>query len=582
MAIALLHNWSEDISTPGLFTLHDGKTVPGSWRLKGAVCDPKAFPTPLARAEALRHVLRGGEEAAGHVLAIRFKLLLLGATLDFLQIDRVDLASDEFDNLGRALLRAESDARYLGLLVRRKETSDVCFGASHPDCLFFPHARRSRTDWDELASLVGRQQGAAIRLLCDFRSALDNAGAWDPEIIDWQTGLQWLLGEQAGSPELAELRKSSRLVGPLILRLPTGNPDQPTTLRAVYWPVLAPGYTEKVISYFYLSPPAKAAKGIELRDAVGTSLATIAIPETGENVDPVALGAGNIEMHPVRDVQPPLTRRLWLRGRGEQTGLLELLRPVENALRLSSFGSTVGRASGVGSPVTQAAAQQCPVFFPDPIRIIADMGLWRGEGEDEAVAFSHRCEELTFGPGGPGRLPTPSDLERDGGVVVRMETSSGIGRVAYLDRCGVKDVGDLRALGLLLFLLFTGEAEVDLDAGGIVDDAFTPLLDSVSEVPLEPTSELYARSCDSDEATRLGRRLATLQRFVRSYRSEESSTDLERLCSLAARSLAFWAHGSEVQPMGMPGERTLRYRLWDGGQEIAFVRDVVEPAQFEE
>jgi hypothetical protein len=579
MAIALLHSWSEDISTPGLFVLHDGLSAPGAWRLKGVTADPKAFPTPLARAEATSHVLRGGEEAAGHELAVRFKLLAYGLTLGKLQYVLLDLAAPELDNLGRALVRVEPDSRYLGLVGRGSEGAFAAFGATHPECLLFPHARRSRADWDDLAGAVGREQDLASRLLADLRAALDAADAWNPEVVAWQSGIECLLGQQTPSPDLIELRRNARFIGPFVLRVAGASGEK--TLQAIYWPVVHREYTQKVVEYFKLKPT-RTAEFVELRDAVDNAAARVLLPMAGENVDPVALGAGQIEIVPQRELQPQENGRLFLQCRGGQPGLVDLLRPVETALRDSHFGPAARRASAVGAPLSQEQAQQCPVFFPDSIRIIADMGLWRGEGEADAIRFSRRCEEVVFGPGGPGRYPEVRDAD-SGSVVVRLETGAGPVRVAFVERCGGTEVGDLRALGLLLFQLFVGEAELDAEAGGIVDGSFTPLVEQSVEHPLEPVADLYARSSSPVEAERLGRRLATLQRFVRSYRSGDGTAGADRLLWLAARALATWARGGvEVLPLGLAAERTLRYRLPGGGQEIIFARDHVELAQFAE
>ncbi|MFH1435966.1 MAG: hypothetical protein ABIJ56_09645 [Pseudomonadota bacterium] len=572
MAIALLHDWPDAPSEPGLFTLVEGTSLPARWRLSPTACDPKGFPSPMARAEAMRHVLRGigKEPGAGHEMAVQFRLLVFGAVLGFVELRPLDLRSAETDNLGRAILRSEPDARYINLLVLRADSGEICYGASHPDCLFWPHARRGREDWDRLARLVGPREQEARKVVAEMCGMLAAAEAWDTERVDWQMGLQWLAGAGAGPSEPVETRTNTRFAGPVIMRMKSPDPAKKVALRAMYIPVIDSGFAQRFIDCLSMSPPRQTTGGIEICDGAGTLLGRVAVPETGADVDPVALGAGKTELVQARTVQPPVTRRMWVDGKD---GLLGFLRPIENAMAVSSFGGSIERG----------VAKKCPVFFPDPVRILVDRGLWRAEGEAEAATYSFMCKEAAFSAGGPGALPDPDTLAAAGGILVRYKGEAGMSLAAYADRVGEKWVGDLRTLGFILFRIFSRDMEAapDRDAGCIRDAATgEPVLISTQERPLDPAADAYARVDDSDSAREEARatagraaeavrsRLATLQQFVKTYSAGEQSCDIERLLAAAAQSLAAWAlGGKKVLPAGRKGETLVRFRT-AGGEEV--------------
>jgi len=571
MALALLNDWNEEVQGQGVVKFDGSEGIPGIWKLSAAYCDPKAFPTPLARAEAMRHALSciNDENRSSEVLTEQFRLLALGVALGHLELRPVDLNNnDKFGNLGAAVSRVEPDARYMVFLVLKTAADEVCYGATHPDCLFWPHARRTKADWDRLASLVGPEAQKAIKVWAGFRQALIAGEAWDLDKIEWQAGINAITKEVA-SPEdctaaLANLRQNTRFVGPVVTRVKVGSGEDELGKRLVYIPVFHEGFARQFIDYLHLGPPAKADNGIELRDPIGVAFARIRLQEKRQTTDMLAMGNGITEFLDGGVPRNPAEKRLWVRGQDDKEGLIDLLQELETDLSKSEF--RWGRS--------QSLAKRCPVAFPDPIRILAAMGLWQGDdASGPVITFSEQCNKAATGARGLGRLPEPEDVNEGGGLIVTTSTLSGPLRIAYVDTLGELAVNDLRALGLALFRVFTGEGfeMVDGEAQWSGDSPFV----RTEQRPLDAVEELYGQAGEPGNGKELGKRLATLQRFLASYQQprDETEGELGNLLGEAVKAMCNWAmDGREVKPLGKPGLVDVQLKL-PGDQTVTLARD---------
>lgn len=541
-SIPLLHSWdNEPIPTAhGLFPIGDGVSMPARWQLQVSDIDARALPTPFAGAEAMRLVLGRAEEAPAHDLLSDFKWLLLGIASGVLRIEPSDLTDERFDGLGRALIQVDPEARYFSRIVWSERS--LPFGATYRSCLVWGHSRRSRSDWNKLSEAIQPWQTQALAVLADWREAIRRAGRWIPGRVSWQRGVDQVIGTTEPHRELWELHENTVLVGPVWLELPTDRPEEPLRAEPVYLPAYSPGFAGRFVSLCKFQPRA-AKEAIEFVDARGVVIGRIRLPPSGKDRDLVAMGMGIVDASPGDTPQIPVTSpRLWVQGAG---GIVEMLRPLQHALE------------SVGRPVTSAAVAASAPFYPDPIRILFRRGLWPGAMSQNV--YTGRATLLLASSG--HMLPEPQDAEASGGAHTTLDSGTNHAHVVLMDRLGDIDLLDLRALGAVLFRVFVHQAGVLPELNGNLGDTTTleALMLHSSESPLEPTARIY-ESVSLGPPAALQARLATLQRFVRAYRSEVAG--IERVFDRAARSFARWATGlPEVAGFGRKGAKSVSYRL---------------------
>jgi hypothetical protein len=247
---------------------------------------------------------------------------------------------------------------------------------------------------------------------------------------------------------------------------------------------------------------------------------------------------------------PPAQQKLWVSGEG---GLKQLLNPLELALSRRS------------SLVTPGDVDKDVVLYPDPVRILVRRGLWSGVGP---AATGRALYQL-----GAAGIALP-DSDTAPGVEAASATIGGgpAGlQLMLVDRVGETAVLDLRALGCVLWMVFTGTADVynELE-GNIGDESFVPLLVHTKEAPLEAQEHIY-RTVSAGPDAEVSKKLATLQRFVASY--TPAPPGIDRILEAAARSFARWASGrQDIAPIGRKGPRTVIYKL-PIGLEIKLARD---------
>lgn len=564
MPIPLLHEWTgpAEKTNKGLFQIgSDGRTIPAVWALKPAACEPEAFPTPFARAEATRLVLENIESAGQHRLFnTEFKWLVLGIAAGVLSLEPEDLLSADYDNLGRALFQVDADAQYFCRIVHDK----LVYGMTYRTCLAWGHARRQDDDWSALSRAVQPKLKEGLQVLADWREALARANRWSPQSIAWQQGVDAVVGNQSPSDGLRELRENATMVGPIWLELPSGQLSVAAKAEPVFLPAYSPGFASRFLSLL-ATPPARGSQAIEFRDGRGTVLASIRTPAGGHASNAIALGAGRVDLRDGARVLED-TGKIHVDGAG---GLLELLEPLK--LTLERSGRPVAGSS--------TAIEASPFLYPDAIRLLLRVRrtIFDPPSADGATTVLTQRAQTKIVGAGQG-IPDPADIKESEGASAVVSHDDRKTHLVLLDRLGAIEIGDLRALGWVLFRVFVREADVHPELGGnIGDDELAPLLVHTADRPLEPQLKVYERVSAAQGGNDLTRRLATLQRFVRAYAT--SSAGINQLLEHAAQSFAEWANGGvTVDALGRPSRDAAIYRL-PLGIEVRLPKDAIADAR---
>ncbi|MBK7823518.1 MAG: hypothetical protein IPJ61_21260 [Tessaracoccus sp.] len=556
----------------GLFPINDGIGIPGDWGPVEYV--PAALPTPFARAEALRLVLardlsRTVEPPTGHAeMMARFDTLLIGIASGALTIENGDLRDDRrFDNFGRALVSVDPEARFFGILRwRESATTSRHFGITHHAALFAPHARRTKSEWDSLAKAIGARRGPALTLLAEWRAALARTKRWEPGLAgcEWQHGVDRLLAAEnilAPVSELAHLRDDCQFVGPCWLGVPTGRPEEPVRREAIYLPRHEPGFAANFARLCALPPHDDNTRGqITFQAPDGRPAGWIAMPPGGteNNLVMLALGAGGVSFGAAPEVQPHADD--WIIGKPDRPGLRDLLRPLIAALQARNPGRVVD--------VSHVTA--CPPLYPDPIRILVGLNRWPAPGQARPTRRLRAVLTLAGRP-----LPDSAAIVAAGGQVVELGEAKARVALYLVDALpGLPPVNDLRALGYALWQVFVGEVRLAGDRLMLADPVVgrAPPLGSDAESPLEPSSWVYDFVA-GQPPVEIGRRLATLQRFVKASGDPVAG---HPVLAAAASSFARWASTvGEVAALGRDARVRLPWRL-PTGDELALPVDPVE------
>jgi hypothetical protein len=118
-------------------------------------------------------------------------------------------------------------------------------------------------------------------------------------------------------------------------------------------------------------------------------------------------------------------------------------------------------------------------------------------------------------------------------------------RALYIEEYRGHKINDLRALGWVLWSVFTGGAQPA--AGAINDQSLTTIMtDGEGMRPFAVTDKAYETVAAAPAPEY--RRLATLQRFIKAYKEQgtgTSATDEAKLCYAAALSFARWVFSDQ-------------------------------------
>lgn len=477
-----------------------------------------AFPTPFAWAEMMAAVIRQGDY--DHLLFKYYEQLVLGVLLGHLRLDVVDLKEGEF---GRVLAGADDRYRYFGTLRGRgtpenRDLEGLVFGGTSPDCLFWPAPRRTEVQWRLLREAIrGSNQDLGFQLLADYRDLLASERLWEPGRYVWMKGLDRIAGDRPPDPAHNLFHVHSRLVGPVAL--------DSAAARPFYFPV----YEKDFAAHFLRSLTGSLrveGRGIGVYDQ-HRKCVEVALPTVPADGDLVRAGGGVVRLLHEPSRGPDGGGTIHLRDENGTRGLFSLVQDLRNVME----GDVV-------------AIKRRPFLFPDVFRVPVTRLGEAGLGTE--VSFSPQAYELTFDPDSPG-LPLASELEqisdRTDGVVLSYRDERGhLRRAIYIDSYAGTPVGDLKALGLVLWSYFVGDAEVF--NGKLVNYEGTPVFKNLDvtrpfDLYEEVAPDLYAKVRASGTEYR---RLATQQRFLKAYRELAAAEDsnVAQLCHRAARSFVRW------------------------------------------
>lgn len=575
---------SSDATATDTFSLDQKK---GTWQPTAAHLRTKSFPTPFSQAEMMSFVLSGlsidhGARQPQPELENprlqqsfeRWRLLLLGVVLGEVLIDTVDLRRPEADNFGAMLADLRPECRFIGLLrdARRmgSEGRKLLVGATDPQCLFWCAPRAYRQDyWSELKTRIdaSADRGAAMSLLVEWRAVLESNGVWAPgheRAPAWMKALQVLLGDAASQG--GALRTDARLVGPVRLEVPSRAGGDVQEL-IVYLPVREPGWSHRFAELLFFQPVRREAGTVDLVDPNGRAVVTVRMSPRDLARESAALsrGASGGESASVAGFE-------LLAGVGRLEGGANVARGVGQSHWLEDHASAQGYRSLVLNPLMLAAARaqgrqglseedvlRFSIAYPDTIRLIV---LQTHGGAADGVRIHLSREVANSVPQGVLAPQTGMSLARwEPGAalptIVAVPGASGGLSVGLVERYGPTDrevdVGELRALGFALWLFFVGDAELRSDGVRVIwtadegKELFGRVLASGTERPLEVLRDALQAVRADPERQRARERLATLQRFLATWRAlgegdpERSEVQVARLGRVAAESFVTWA-----------------------------------------
>jgi hypothetical protein len=548
---------------------------PGLFALEVNRIEPTAIPTPFARGQAMAAALRlSSGVPAQHA---QWQTLLLGVTLGHVEIDLVDLRDPGVTSgRMRAALKNADDGdrrRFLGLL--RTTTKDrAIVGGTDTDSLLWPSPRRfdalgtGDATWSALKSAVDNDPRAmkARQLWWGWRKQLDDAGWWHKSAsspIPWMRGIDWTLDGVDGDPDHLAI-VAARGAGPLRLVFIDPGLADTRRVKTLYLPVLDETAQRDLLDACMLGVERKGT-AVELKDAIGKVVRSVRLPAPVGDAHAVDVGAGIVT------------------PRAPNIGVE---RPPARTFQLDKWFETFTSLYNVVTPAILHEQRLVPFTAPDPIRLVTLRLGDLATKPARPTSYSRRAMAMLVlnEKSGQGRLPPMSalgssiddvggllDAPRLGALLsLDGRDQSGANRptdAVFVERWGVADgatldVGDLSAVGALLWAVFSGAA--DVDAGSIFFDGEALSL-SRDERPFEFTDATRDKLMDLVIGAK--KRLATLQRFVAAFPTPPApGPSLERLLWLSARAFARRAFGSDPRPQGAPPDPKLGVKatVWPG------------------
>lgn len=548
MPITLLPSWHSHEKT-GLHTplAFVNREIPETWRPQiggGVEPRPESFPTPFGLAESVRIVLE--REAWNSIYAERFRILVESLVLGYFSCQTFDLLADA-NNLGRTLCAIHSEDegfRFLSLLIDK--SSNKVFGGTAPHCFLWPHARRTNDEWSILKDRIARDPNRrqALNLLAEFKASFKDI--WNPTKVAWMKGIDWIVRDIKGDEYLPNLKMNSRSV----VAVPLWIDEKRSSL--VYVPCLAPGFS-RLLHGWFRGRFERVQSHVEIRDGRGTIVCKILMPREREGINTLFLGAGLVDPTDMYgEFGDKVKARLSDDDKGQ--GIISILRPIFGALE------AMGK-------VNRETVEAEPWRFPDVVRIIlsvyGDVHVTGGALASYSKRIEQKILESNF-PGYPDEKILLED-EKSSGLVVKVSDRN----LFYVERYLGNDVGDLRALGYALFMYFVGDGEYM--NGRLYDGGGTILVELSLERLFEPTEQSYKFVQDDALQKEMGNRLASIQRFYRSYRDNKQEGPIGEVILEAVKAFSKWVCGEEPLAIGTPAKK------WENidfdGIKVSLARD---------
>lgn len=569
---------------------------------------PHCVPSPFAEAEVMTILLRALPTAAGHAFedpkptleqrqcVQRWEILLKAMLLGRVNVENVALDDAQVDNFGRALLRSRARRGYQGVL-RSTEIPALnvagrrsrLVGGVDEYCLVWAAPRLQDSAWGFIQNTIqGADNGVALDLLAAWKAMLVARGLWSQDSWNapWMRGVDRMLEGHKPSATWEQLQGDVRMAGPLRLNFPHAGDDE--RQLDVFLPVYARGYAVGFQEIFRLRPeagqggvdlvedrsdgaPARRGRYIQLTSVQRSSLAPGAASATHVVAmeDALLAGLGQVTVVDERIVG----ERWWLQDRDGVAG-------YKSAVYLPLLQQVL-QAHGAGLQLAEQDVADAPIFFPDALRLARGMlnpppgksGVEYVTLKDKHGARVRHWPLPMYGQQLMQGLVLPPPNET---FVLALENSpSAPCMVERLDNGGgvMLEVGELRALGALLWEMFTGEAEskpgslalqrTALSADG-VDKVASQARESEPRMIFNDALLASVGSVLSDQAgrsdsyrARVRKRRATAQRFLALWSAAEAQVGPEWwLAALAAKTFLQWAfQGSEPpEPWGRSPE----------------------------
>lgn len=559
----------------------------------------KSFPTPFSQAEMMTHVLgmlkleSGGrpEDITRINVEIqqsyeRWELLLLGVTLGELAIETVDLRQPTFDNFGRMIADLRDECRFISLVrdlrVAGPRGTALLVGGTDPECLFWC-SPRIPTYWNALKTRISGHALApdARQILSEWRGVLQANGAWNVERGPvWQKALHIALDGVPSTSSTARLSSDARFVGPVNLEVPRKQEEGAVDYLALFLPVLSRGWGSRFQDLLFLKPVERAAGVVTLEDTT-TQRVIARIAKSvgaargdapgGDRASAVSserfeflAGVGRLDVDESAAVHHGQLH--WLDDHNGQPGYRSLV----VAPLIDAAARSLRRA------VSEADVRAFPTLFPDALRLVF-AGAEATSADEVRVQLSRH---VTARRGAGVALPQtglPPRAWRPGLAlpkVLAIPAANGAPAVGLVEQYGpdgrAQDVGELRALGLAMWLYFLGECEVQSERGLIVwsadegQELFGRVRTAEGATSLEVWPHGLRLASDPGARARARDKRATLQRFLVTWsrRGEGDQEDPrvwgERIGAVAAMTWIQWVMGGsdvELRPFGPLSKR---------------------------
>lgn len=572
--IFLLPNVGKQPSTGDLFeqVFALGDDMPDAWMPnlsdKRETEEAFAFPTALARSELMKMVLDPRNNLQGHANYRLYEVLVLGVTLGYLDVEIIDLLSDEADDFGQVLQATEKRCQYFGLLRTSSKCGDIAgivAGGTSPDSLFWPSPRGTNA-LDKLRGLINKDTNLlnARDLLADLRSLLRERELWNSDKVPWMSGFDRIIGDRPPLEVRRRYHYHSRGVGPVLAAFPDGKER----------PLYLPAYHDEFAATFLRTLTGTFKREGEVIGVFSQQRksAEILMPEVNTKTGDVILAGGGTvsSLRPLADYAQPAIGKIRLRKENGEEGLFDLLQNL-----FTELGRDHDLYDAQGNSVERI--KERPFFYPDVFRVVVAR-LGEAADPNADASYSEHAYLLAFEPESPG-LPLASELfDLTAGLSVPFKDASGQNRRAiYIDAYRGTEINDLRALGYALWMHFDHKAI--FKDNQIKLESLTPLLKVDSEGrPLAPTEEAYKHVASPDVVITY-RRLASIQRFMRAYESrnrEHGGNELQELCYRAAEVFIKWVWaGSEVIPNGKLTQKWQALEV--AGANVSFgIDDVIQ------